>query len=542
MKKNFGRLAALLLALAMLIPAAAAEAQPEPVAVEDAPEAAVELGEVDLYDPGIRGDEPDGGPREIMASAVVADAAEGTDEPAEAAVLAPAAVSVPQKLALGKKETYALGLGSAEQSVTYRSSKKKVASVSADGVITGKKKGKATVTVYAGGEKLGSCKVTVKAAPKKVTLEKTLVLNVKATGQLTAKLPKKTAGRITYSSSNSKVAKVDASTGKVTAVKAGTATITAKAFNGKAATCEVTVLAGTAPKTLALNATSGKLCVKETVKLTPKIDSGAKTVYTFTSKNRKVASVSEDGVVTAKKKGSTTITVTTHNGLKATYKVTVRKAPKKVTLNKKKVTLNVNDGFQLKAKLPKGTYTRISYSTSDGKVATVDSSGLIAAVGAGEATITARTLNGKKAKCKVTVKKAAEKITELSGYYLKDITKAAKEIGGLKYEKDSEGFANYTNDALWLWGLGGNDGLFSISLRGKSDYTLLGIKYGMSRSEVEKKLKGYVVEDRYEGDEYVWYAESVVYRIGTKGDFTILLEVSYDDKGYAGEVMYGSWS
>ena len=79
-------------------------------------------------------------------------------------------------------------------------------------------------------------------------------------------------------------------------------------------------------------------------------------------------------------------------------------APKSIKLNKTKVTINKGKTFALKYTIPRNTYTTVKYSTSNKKVATVSSKGVIKAVKKGAAVITVKTDNGKVAKCKVTVK------------------------------------------------------------------------------------------------------------------------------------------
>ncbi len=80
------------------------------------------------------------------------------------------------------------------------------------------------------------------------------------------------------------------------------------------------------------NVIAGKTLTQE-VTLTP---SDAETILTWKSSNTKVATVSEEGIVTAVAEGSATITVITENGLKAICKVTVNlPAAKKVVLSKK---------------------------------------------------------------------------------------------------------------------------------------------------------------------------------------------------------------
>lgn len=78
-----------------------------------------------------------------------------------------------------------------------------------------------------------------------------------------------------------------------------------------------------------------------------------------------------------------------------------------ISLDKDQITVSVGDpGVQLNASLtPADSQDLISWSSDDDKVATVNSSGLVTAVGAGSCTITASVMGGYKAECKVTVPK-----------------------------------------------------------------------------------------------------------------------------------------
>ena len=128
-----------------------------------------------------------------------------------------------------------------------------------------------------------------------------------------------------YSSGNKAVATVSKA-GLVTAKLAGKAKITVKLTDGKKLTLTVKVTDPKAPKTVKI--TQGKnaalkagktLALKTT--LTPK---DARYALTWTSSNKKVATVSSKGVVKAKKAGKAKITVTTQNGKKASLTITVK--------------------------------------------------------------------------------------------------------------------------------------------------------------------------------------------------------------------------
>ena len=140
--------------------------------------------------------------------------------------------------------------------------------------------------------------------------------------------------------------------------------------------------------------------------LTPK-NAGKALIYT--SSNAKVVKVNKDGKITAMSKGSATITVTTiDGGLKSTCKVTVQDTSvSKITLSKTSLSLKVGDSTTLKTTIsPKAAAKEtVTWKTSNTKVATVSSTGLVKAKGTGTCKITA-TAKGKSvtATVKVTAK------------------------------------------------------------------------------------------------------------------------------------------
>lgn len=148
------------------------------------------------------------------------------------------------KVTLNVKKTYKLKVSGTKKKVTWSSSKKSVATVSKTGKVTAKKKGTATITAKVSGKKY-TCKVTVKQPVTSVTLnKKTATLTKKGatvTLKATAKPSNANSRKVTWKSSNTKVATVK--NGKVTAVANGTATITATATDGskKKASCKVIV-------------------------------------------------------------------------------------------------------------------------------------------------------------------------------------------------------------------------------------------------------------------------------------------------------------
>ncbi len=164
----------------------------------------------------------------------------------------------------------------------------------------------------------------------------------------------------------------------------------------------------TGKKTIRL-AKGKKATLKTTVTATPNKKANKK--VTYKSSNPKVASVTGKGVITGKKAGTAKITVRSAKNKKIKAVVTVKVVKGRVTglkLNKASTTLTKGQTVKLKAtvKASKGGSKDVVWSTSNKKVATVNSKGTVKAVGTGNATITVKAADGtgKKASCKVKVK------------------------------------------------------------------------------------------------------------------------------------------
>ena len=226
--------------------------------------------------------------------------------------------------------------------VTYKSSNPDVVSVSKNGKITCKKAGKATITVTSvqNPKKKDTIKITVKqratkltASTNNYTIKKTLTVTKGKSVKVAIKAtPEGASNKVTWKTSNKKVATVK--NGKITAKKAGKATITATAKDGSKKKVKFTVKVVTGKVTavavdktdVALvaggTAAEGTATVKATV--TTKGKNASKNVG-WKSSNEKVATVTNKGVITAVAPGKATITViaTDGTGKKATVNVTV---------------------------------------------------------------------------------------------------------------------------------------------------------------------------------------------------------------------------
>ncbi len=127
---------------------------------------------------------------------------------------------------------------------------------------------------------------------------------------------------------------------------------------------------------------------------------------TFTSSKPKVAQVSQNGMVKAKKPGKAKITIRTSSGRTAVVTVNVKKnavKTKKVSM-KKKLTVQSGTVRFLSYKVnPKQSTDKMKWKSSKKGVVSVDSNGKIIAKKKGKAVITVK-IGNKKASCKVTVR------------------------------------------------------------------------------------------------------------------------------------------
>lgn len=156
--------------------------------------------------------------------------------------------------------------------------------------------------------------------------------------------------------------------GKVTAKKDGTVRITATAADGSnvSGSCSIKVVK---PK-VKLNASSIKLQLKKSTKSLKAsgLLSGDK-IKSWTSKNKKIATVTKSGKITAKKAGNTSIIV---------YQLKITRSPITAT-------------------------DKITYTSSSDRFVSVNKKGKITAKRKGKAVITIKTSNGKSTNVKVEV-------------------------------------------------------------------------------------------------------------------------------------------
>ena len=197
--------------------------------------------------------------------------------------------------------------------VTYTTSNKAIATVSSTGVVKGIKAGTVTVTATTSTGLKATCKVTVKAPSVKFAKKSAVVYKGKTA---TVKATLAGVSSVTYKSSNTKIATVNSKTGAVKGLKAGTVTITATSGKLKA-TYKLTVK----NPTFTLTKSSATIAKGKTTTIRSKATPVS--TVTYTSSNKKVATVTGKGVVKGISKGKATITVKC-NGITKKFVVTVK--------------------------------------------------------------------------------------------------------------------------------------------------------------------------------------------------------------------------
>ncbi len=213
--------------------------------------------------------------------------------------------------------------------VVYTSSSDAVAAVAADGVVTGVKRGKATITVTsADGKAKAIFTVNVKQQPESVdvTPESITAAAGRKVQLKTTVLPKDANDKtLLWASADETVATVS-DRGVVTVVGVGQTQVTATALGNPAAVVTVPVQGIELAQSIAFDNTVYSVNVGETTQLFASVlpqSASIKTV-TYQVKDKRVATVDENGLVTALKGGKTTVYAYTADGSKKRATATIQ--------------------------------------------------------------------------------------------------------------------------------------------------------------------------------------------------------------------------
>lgn len=328
------------------------------------------------------------------------------------------------ELSLKKGESASLNAtifpeNASDKSLKWGSSDVSVATVDAYGNVKAEGNGEATVFVSSsdGGftaycnVKVGTPVTGISLDPREFTLE---TIGSSFTVKPVISPEDASDLGVVWESADTKVVSV-ASDGTVTAIGPGTTTVKATTNDGSfTSNCVVSVKSPA--QHVSLDKTSLKLLEGESGKLTATVyplNSTQKTL-TWVSDHPDVASVDNEGNVTARKAGTATITVKVAENVIAVCKVTVISRVTGISLSETTVELKPGETHQLTATvLPQNaSNAEVTWYSDKESVATVSQLGLVTGVGPGETTVHAVTTDGgKMASCLVKVGTPVKGIT-----------------------------------------------------------------------------------------------------------------------------------
>lgn len=242
--------------------------------------------------------------------------------------------------------------------------------------------------------------------------------------------------QVIWTSSDPKTVSVNETTGYITGLKEGSATITVKTLINDVSTDCVVNVTGKNVLISSINIHQKRISVAVgythnlTYSLQP--SNATENNLVFSSSDQSVAIINQNGVIKGLKEGNAIITVATSNGkVKDTTYVTVYKSgtttvvdgepvkttiyPKSINISNNDITLKVGSTISVVATvLPSDANQSLSWTSSNSRVATVDSNGLITAISPGTAIIVAKTVNDITANIKVTVGDYSVKLKSIS--------------------------------------------------------------------------------------------------------------------------------
>lgn len=299
------------------------------------------------------------------------------------------------------------------QYVVWKSSNEKVASVE-KGLIVAKQEGSSIISVTTKwDDPIYDFSVNVVRIESVSLSQSQLELVVGETFTLEATVNPATAIKfgVTWSSSDENVATVDQS-GMVTAVNEGSAIIAAKIGNKKA-TCVVTITT-LSVESIILSQESLIMSEGERTELTATVIPEAAVILgiSWSSSDKTIATVDQNGIITAIKEGTAIITASVGEK-EAHCHLTVKNIyVESITLDKTSVSLEKGETTTLIATVnPDNAIDKaVSWATDDESIATVDQNGTLTAVGGGSTIITAKAGNCE-AKCTVNVSVSVQSIT-----------------------------------------------------------------------------------------------------------------------------------
>ena len=350
---------------------------------------------------------------------------------------------------MGINETYFIEISTDSDEVTYTSSDESVAVVTDGGMILPKTTGKTIIRCTAPNGMQDECVVYVGLEATQLIMNApSLILGLGESFDLNSFVVGNGHFAVNkfFYSTNESVVNVNYLTGEFTAVGLGKAKVICKLINGVTAECEVDVRE--LSPTVRLNTTSVTTGVGETLGFASYAENGKAVIgKEYYSENESIAVIGKTtGLVTGVSPGKTRIYCQLQNGFKAYADVTVKPAPKTVTLNATKCNIKVGDVIRLKEFFNDGSYNTpytLEWTSSNKAVSIESRSGYLVTLKAkalGTAVITAKTYNGVTAKCTVTVSGSNIKCVDVSSWQGGSIDFNKLKASGVSYVIIRAGF------------------------------------------------------------------------------------------------------
>ena len=265
--------------------------------------------------------------------------------------------------------------------VVFTSSDESILTVTGDGLVTGLQRGKATVkAVTLDGRTSDTLRITVKQKPDSVTVApETLTLAEGKTGQLKAAVLPKTADdkTVLWTSADPGVATVS-DRGVVTGVRLGSTVITAVCKDNAAAAFSIPVNVTKLASGVSFDQAEYEVVLGQSLTLSHTVspETTSNQAVTYKISNSRVATVDANGMVTAKKGGTATVTITTADGSKksATAKIKVLVPVTGVHYNRSDIRVGQSYYAHVTAALEPAdaTDTRMNWTVADPGIATVE--------------------------------------------------------------------------------------------------------------------------------------------------------------------------
>ena len=269
--------------------------------------------------------------------------------------------------------------------VTWTSKRPAIATVDANGVVTGVSKGQTTIeaTSMDGSKVVGSFTVTVQQEVTSITMKQEAVnVATKRQVQVTASAQPAEANnrQLTWETTDASVATVKS--GTITGVNPGTCYVTARSVSNPGVTASVLVTVYQPATKVSFTTQNGISFHKGTSQqLNWQIEPSNTTnkAVTFKSNAPKIATVDEYGVVTGISRGSATITITTADGSNksATIKVNVTQPVEGVRLSQYTYYVPIGRGINIKATVQPSNANnqKVTWDVADSSIASVRSNG-----------------------------------------------------------------------------------------------------------------------------------------------------------------------